>query len=792
MKKYYLVASFFLAMVLVLPLVGNAANSTFSSFTLDNIVQGDTLYKGVSSVRFSWEGSTLSGSQADILMCPQSLSGQLINGAVLGRCFYLAKNFSASDKHRTLTIPETTPTGQSLRDVRIQFVLRDTHSTNCSDAEGCLRIFYNSCGAGRSCLISGFLNLATANDSARISSISIPQVIKADQVIPSAVVQAINKGNTIWKDLGYDNENNYTIGVYASLGVGSTPAQNSNLFGAHRFSMSPVSVSPNETGTFVPVGHFKTPATPGIYRLSFQMVREHVRWFGDQSIVKDVMVIPNSVTGITIGTGNTWYRTENKTISWSTANFHSNTKYDAYLCFEPNTSSVCHLMTANVVTGSLSNAKVPAAYPSALSTGYIKILAKNLGTGISGDTVAGFSGRISILAEPLVDKAEIVTVSAIPAVMKVGETSPSARVIAKNTGNTTWTNLPAYTDNDYSIGVLGSVGVGSTPTAETNAFGRIRFDMIETSVLPNRNGNFSPATTFTAPATPGVYRLRFQMVKEGVAWFGAKSDIKTITVVPKKITGISASQNDWNLGEPNTVRWIATNFPAGTKYSVDLCTGTYTNNPSDPDTLLGSGCQNLKTDISSDFTVINAIPTSYTNSAGYFRVNAIVPGLSGTVSGVSSTRIKLKVKVDPKIFPAYFGFCGAACGETVPDTGANPWLAGTSKTIKFNCKDIPADKYYKVFFTVSDAIVPESKATISAGSLCSSGTKTVYLKVAPPSFFSSSNSSDNGFFRVKLVVTNDLAGNQNFVVGTSTLRSDSSPFRMKAQGTVGLSNLRVE
>ncbi|MFA5291197.1 MAG: hypothetical protein WC385_02735, partial [Candidatus Paceibacterota bacterium] len=560
-----------------------------------------------------------------------------------------------------------------------------------------------------------------------------------------------------------------------------TPVQDSNLFGSHRYSLRPEgsTVSPGSFANFYPIESFTAPTTSGIYRLKFQMVREHVNWFGTPSIIKDIMVIPNNVTGIMIGTStstsSSWYRTESKTVSWSTANFHSSTRYDVYFCQGHVPSSICFLLKSNLSTGSLSKARVPGDYPSSLSTGYIKVVAKNLGTGVVGDTSEGFSDGFNILAEAPVDNAEIVSVISIPDLMKTGATAIYAKVTAKNTGNTTWTNLPAYTNGDYSIGVLGSVGAASSsPLAETNLFGRIRFDMVGNSVAPLSIGNFSPATIFTAPTTPGVYRLQFQMVKEGVKWFGAKSAIKTITVVPSSVTGISVSKNEWPRTESNVISWSTTGFPSGTKYHVQLCSSLAD---------FGSGCSALKSNVSASPVTVDTVPVGFTSPNGYIRIVALVPGMSN-ILGLRDTAVVIK---SPSPTVSDLKFCGPLCSQSIPDTGSGSWnvggAGGAMRTIIFKCSNIPAGKYFKVYFTASDNAIANGSATTPTSSTCSGAEKTARIIVQAPPFYSSSNSADNGWFRIKLAVTNDEAGNQLF----STLPTlSTAPFRLKYSGTMSI------
>ena len=103
----------------------------------------------------------------------------------------------------------------------------------------------------------------------------------------------------------------------------------------------------------------------------------------------------------------------------------------------------------------------------------------------------------------------------LPSAMTTGQ-QYTASITMRNSGTTTW--------NEGSMIRLGGVGDGS---GDANKFGSTRIYIpTGTNVAPNTDYTFT--FTMTAPST-GTYNPKYQMVKDGVEWFGATLS-KTITV----------------------------------------------------------------------------------------------------------------------------------------------------------------------------------------------------------------------------------------------------------------------
>lgn len=103
----------------------------------------------------------------------------------------------------------------------------------------------------------------------------------------------------------------------------------------------------------------------------------------------------------------------------------------------------------------------------------------------------------------------------MPSTLVAGQTG-SAAVTFWNTGSTTWTQADLYR-------------LGSQSPQDNWIWGLNRVALPVPTVYPGQQVTFS--VTLTAPATPGRYSFVWQMVQDGVTWFGPKTpEGQTISV----------------------------------------------------------------------------------------------------------------------------------------------------------------------------------------------------------------------------------------------------------------------
>lgn len=110
--------------------------------------------------------------------------------------------------------------------------------------------------------------------------------------------------------------------------------------------------------------------------------------------------------------------------------------------------------------------------------------------------------------------AEFVSQSGVPSQMTTGQ-QVAVSVTMRNTGFNTWTRAASYK-------------LGANPRGSLNwSIGRVLLGT--TDSIPT-GGEKVFSFNITAPTTPGTYTFQWEMVQEGVAWFGDKSQALQISV----------------------------------------------------------------------------------------------------------------------------------------------------------------------------------------------------------------------------------------------------------------------
>jgi RHS repeat-associated protein len=110
----------------------------------------------------------------------------------------------------------------------------------------------------------------------------------------------------------------------------------------------------------------------------------------------------------------------------------------------------------------------------------------------------------------------------VPTAMNAGQ-QYNVSVTMYNAGTTTWTAANAHR-------------LGSQNPQDNGTWGTGRVNL-PASVAPGQSATFT--FTVTAPATPGTYNFQWQMVQDGVEWFGGYSTNVAISVTQPAIGGCS-------------------------------------------------------------------------------------------------------------------------------------------------------------------------------------------------------------------------------------------------------------
>ncbi len=108
----------------------------------------------------------------------------------------------------------------------------------------------------------------------------------------------------------------------------------------------------------------------------------------------------------------------------------------------------------------------------------------------------------------------------VPATMNAGQ-SYTVTVKMLNTGGLDWNSAGAYK-------------LGSNNPLGNSIWGRNRVELAASTAI---GGTATFTFNVTAPNTPGSYNFQWRMVQDGVAWFGAPTQNKVVTVVASNIIG---------------------------------------------------------------------------------------------------------------------------------------------------------------------------------------------------------------------------------------------------------------
>lgn len=161
--------------------------------------------------------------------------------------------------------------------------------------------------------------------------------------------------------------------------------------------------------------------------------------------------------------------------------------------------------------------------------------------------------------------AACVSVAGVPATVAPRQTF-TAQVTVRNTGTNAWTS-------DATPHRLGS----ANPRDNLN-WGLNRVGLpAGVSVAPNAQHTF--AVNARAPASQGVYNFSWQMVEDGIAWFGPTCSSAPVNVVAPaapivdlRINGLDGPINA-NLNQPLNITWNG-DSPSSVLNATGACSGT--------------------------------------------------------------------------------------------------------------------------------------------------------------------------------------------------------------------------
>ncbi|MEF9964236.1 MAG: NBR1-Ig-like domain-containing protein [Comamonas sp.] len=327
-----------------------------------------------------------------------------------------------------------------------------------------------------------------------------------------------NTGTATWNEAGQ-----YHLGLQNSA--------NPTVWGVSRVPVKG-SVAPGRLHTFT--FDITAPSTPGTHKIIWKMLQTGVEWFGSSSWTLDIDVSPpepNSASFVSQSVPVNMVRGRQYAASVTMKNTGSQIWSEGaqYRLGSQNPQDNANWglgrvqLTESVAPGQSYTFSFPINAPAALGIHYFQWQ-------MVQDGVEWFGSKSTSLAidvaDPVPNDAEFVS-QTIPENMVAGQPY-LASVTMVNTGTATWSEGDGYR-------------LGSQAPQDNALWGPSRI-FIAKPVLPGEQYTFS--FPIMAPMPVGTFSFQWQMVQDGVQWFGSKSDelqIPLLAPVPNSAAFVSQS-----------------------------------------------------------------------------------------------------------------------------------------------------------------------------------------------------------------------------------------------------------
>jgi len=186
----------------------------------------------------------------------------------------------------------------------------------------------------------------------------------------------------------------------------------------------------------------------------------------------------------------------------------------------------------------------------------------------NGSTVCGSQNSQTFVTQALNDASTCTAISVNNGNPVYAGVNYPATVSIRNAGTSTWTwNLP----NPYKL--------GSQDPQDNNIWGLNRVDLPTSPIPPGSSAFFN--FNVRSPATAGTYSFNWQMLREGIQWFGSRC-LYNVNVQPATVTFTPSCTGTLINTQTRQVRWDAFVNPASPS------SGSYTYSWSGDDGLSGS------------------------------------------------------------------------------------------------------------------------------------------------------------------------------------------------------------
>ena len=342
------------------------------------------------------------------------------------------------------------------------------------------------------------VSVVVAGPDASFVAQTVPSSMYVGQTYPVSITMS-NRGGTAW-----------AAGTYRLRA--QNPVDNSTFGTSSVVVGAPVGPGAMAAFNFTAVA----PAVPGVANFQWQMSQDGSGYFG--------AITPNVPVNVVIRTNDSGFVSQTVPATLTPGQVASasvtltnlgNTQWAA------NGYRLASLNpTNNTVWGTNRIALAAPVEPGAAVTLTLPITAP----AVSGpyafqwqmiEEATGYFGAVTpnvvVTVAPAIDGADFVSQN-VPAAMTVGQSYPVS-VVMTNTGTTTW--------------LAGSYRLGSQNPTNNGNWG-LTAASLAGPVAPGGVGSFN--FTVTPPAGPGTYNFQWQMVRDGVGYFGSLTPVVSVAV----------------------------------------------------------------------------------------------------------------------------------------------------------------------------------------------------------------------------------------------------------------------
>ncbi len=345
----------------------------------------------------------------------------------------------------------------------------------------------------------GALAATAAGDNAAFVAQSVPAAMVAGGVY-SASVTLSNTGTTTWT-------------AAASYRLGSSNPQNNATWGLARVYLAAgEAIAPGQQKTFT--FNVKAPATAGTYHFQWQLVQENVAWIGAvtpdlaiavasspaanlaqfvaQSVPTSMVAGSSYTVSVTMQNAGTAVWTAAGNVRLGSSNPQNNAIWGPARGYLASGDSVAQGQQ-KTFTLTITAPATPGTY--------------NFQWQMLVENVAWFGDLTPNVAVSVVAATQLAQYvsQSMPATIATGATVPVS-IAFRNTGTAAWTAAASYR-------------LGSSNPQNNTTWGVPRAYLDPADSIGH--GQLKTFTFLvTAPSVPGTYNFQWQMVQDGVAWFG--------------------------------------------------------------------------------------------------------------------------------------------------------------------------------------------------------------------------------------------------------------------------------